>query len=136
LPLEKIFASQRSSNDEYQQKCPSAYSRIRRARHSLRVRRYFSRRFEEVAPMKIWQRSGCAASTDWKMDSRELIREFLELKFGTIICCVNDAHLGEESLAGTLMKNLFAYCRRVLIRAAKMANFIPSPSPGRFFNSR
>jgi uncharacterized protein (TIGR00290 family) len=36
----------------------------------------------------------------WKMDTRKLMARFLELKFRTVICCVNDAWLGEE-WAGT-----------------------------------
>ncbi|HEV7230339.1 MAG TPA: diphthine--ammonia ligase [Bacteroidia bacterium] len=32
----------------------------------------------------------------WKQDTRKLISRFLELKFRTVICCVNDAWLGED----------------------------------------
>lgn len=32
----------------------------------------------------------------WKKDTKELLKEFLELNFKTIICCTNDAYLGEE----------------------------------------
>jgi diphthamide synthase (EF-2-diphthine--ammonia ligase) len=32
----------------------------------------------------------------WKQDTRKLVSRFLELKFRTVICCVNDAWLGEE----------------------------------------
>jgi len=34
----------------------------------------------------------------WKIDSRELIREFLALGFGTVICCANDAYLDEHAV--------------------------------------
>ena len=34
----------------------------------------------------------------WKVDSRDLIREFIALGFGSIICCVNDAWLDETAL--------------------------------------
>jgi diphthamide synthase (EF-2-diphthine--ammonia ligase) len=34
----------------------------------------------------------------WKIDSRELIREFIALGFGSVICCVNDAYLDQSSL--------------------------------------
>ena len=34
----------------------------------------------------------------WKVDSRELIREFIALGFGSVICCVNDAYLDESAL--------------------------------------
>jgi len=34
----------------------------------------------------------------WKVDSRELIHEFIASGFGSIICCVNDANLDESAL--------------------------------------
>jgi len=34
----------------------------------------------------------------WKRDSRELIREFIALGFGSIVCCVNDAYLDQTAL--------------------------------------
>ncbi len=39
-----------------------------------------------------------AAFPLWKKDTSELIQEFLSLKFKTITCCVNDAHLGEDKV--------------------------------------
>src|SRR5208283_4551577 len=38
----------------------------------------------------------------WKNDSRELIREFFDLGFGTVVCCVNDAYLGEDAVGKTI----------------------------------
>jgi uncharacterized protein (TIGR00290 family) len=32
----------------------------------------------------------------WKRDTKELIKEFFQLGFKTITCCVNDAYLGED----------------------------------------
>lgn len=34
----------------------------------------------------------------WKRDTKDLIKEFLILKFKTITCCVNDAFLNEDSV--------------------------------------
>jgi uncharacterized protein (TIGR00290 family) len=34
----------------------------------------------------------------WKNDTHKLIREFFTLGFGTVICCVNDAYLGEDAV--------------------------------------
>lgn len=34
----------------------------------------------------------------WKKDTFQLIQEFSSLKFKTITCCVNDAHLGEDKV--------------------------------------
>ncbi len=32
----------------------------------------------------------------WKTDTAKLIKEFIDLKFRTVLCCVNDGYLGEE----------------------------------------
>ena len=32
----------------------------------------------------------------WKMDTKELIRDFIRQQFKTVICCTNDGYLGEE----------------------------------------
>lgn len=99
LPLEKIFVSQRSSNDEYQQKM-SACLLTHKARGVTACA--FGDIFLE--DLKRW-REGNLAKVGmrgifpiWKIDSRELIREFLTLGFGTVICCANDAYLGEDSV--------------------------------------
>ena len=42
----------------------------------------------------------------WKQDTKDLLNEFLSLKFKTIICCTNDAHLGEE-FAGKIIGEKF-----------------------------
>jgi diphthamide synthase (EF-2-diphthine--ammonia ligase) len=34
----------------------------------------------------------------WKIDSRELIREFFAFGFDTVVCCVNDAYLDETAV--------------------------------------
>ena len=42
----------------------------------------------------------------WKKDTQELLKEFLALKFKTIICCTNDAYLGKE-WAGRIIDEKF-----------------------------
>jgi uncharacterized protein (TIGR00290 family) len=99
LPLEKIFVSQRSSNEEYQQKmsaCLSAY----------KARGVTACAFGDIflEDLKRWREENLAKVgmrgifPIWKNDSRELIREFFALGFGTVICCVNDAWLGEAAV--------------------------------------
>jgi uncharacterized protein (TIGR00290 family) len=99
LPLEKIFVSQRSSNEEYEQKM-SACLLAHKARGVTACA--FGDIFLE--DLKKWRDENLATVgmrgiyPIWKIDSRELIREFFELKFGTVICCANDAYLGEDSV--------------------------------------
>src|SRR5581483_140161 len=99
LPLEKIFVSQRSSNEGYQQKM-SACLLAHKARDVTGCA--FGDIFLE--DLKRWRDENLAKVgmrgiyPVWKIDSRELIREFFTLEFGTVICCVNDAHLGEDAV--------------------------------------
>jgi uncharacterized protein (TIGR00290 family) len=97
LPIEKIFVSQRSSNEEYQQKM-SACLLAHKARGVTGC--VFGDIFLE--DLKRWREENlarvgmCGIFPIWKMDSRELIREFFALGFATVICCVNDAYLDEN----------------------------------------
>jgi len=99
LPLEKIFVSQRSSNEEYQQKM-SACLLAHKARGVTGC--VFGDIFLE--DLKRWREENLARVglrgifPIWKIDSRELIREFIALGFGSVICCVNDAYLDETSV--------------------------------------
>ena len=103
LPLEKIFVSQRSSNEEYQQKMGACL-----AAHQARgvTACAFGDIFLE--DLKKWRDENLAKVgmrgiyPIWKVDSHELIREFFALKFGTMICCVNDGSLGEEAVGRDL----------------------------------
>jgi uncharacterized protein (TIGR00290 family) len=99
LPLEKIFVSQRSSNEEYLQKM-SACLLAHQARGVTACA--FGDIFLE--DLKRWREDNLARVglrgifPLWKIDSRELIREFFALGFGTVICCANDAYLGEDAV--------------------------------------
>jgi len=44
----------------------------------------------------------------WKRDTAELINEFIELKFKTITCCVNDGFLNEENVGVELTNEFVA----------------------------
>lgn len=99
LPLEKVFVSQRSSNEEYQQKMSACLL-------AHQERGVTACAFGDIflEDLKLW-RDGNLAKIGmrgiypvWKIDSRALIREFLALGFGTVICCVNDAYLGAEAV--------------------------------------
>jgi len=99
LPLEIMFVSRRSTNEEYQQKM-SACLLAHQARGVTACA--FGDIFLE--DLKRWRDKNLASLglrgiyPLWKSDSRELIREFFALGFGTVICCVNDAYLGEAAV--------------------------------------
>jgi uncharacterized protein (TIGR00290 family) len=103
LPLEKVFVSQRSSNEEYQQKM-SARLLAHQARGVTGCA--FGDIF--LADLKAWREANLAQIglhgifPIWQEDSAALLREFFALGFGTVICCVNDAYLGETAVGQTL----------------------------------
>ena len=99
LPLEKIFVSQRGSNEEYQQKMSACLS-------AHKANGVTACAFGDIflEDLKKWRDENLAKVgmrgiyPVWKEDSRELIREFFALGFGTVICCANDAYLGEDAV--------------------------------------
>ena len=103
LPLEKVFVSRQSSNEEYETKM-SATLLAHRARGVTACA--FGDIFLE--DLRRWREENLARVglrgifPLWKEDSHRLIREFLALGFGTVICCVNDAYLGEEAVGRNL----------------------------------
>jgi len=109
LPLEKVFVSQRSSNDEYQDKMSACLL-------EYKSRGVTACAFGDIflEDLKIWREENLAKVDMrgifpiWKIDSRELIREFFELGFGTVICCTNDAYLGEDSVGRIVDKEFIA----------------------------
>ena len=40
----------------------------------------------------------------WKMDTADLLREFISKKFKAVVCCVNDAYLGKEYVGKEINK--------------------------------
>jgi len=109
LPLEKIFVSQRSSNEEYQQKM-SASLLAHKARGVTGCA--FGDIFLE--DLKRWREENLArvgmrgVFPIWRVDSRELIREFFALGFGTVTCCVNDAYLDDHAVGRIIDKEFIA----------------------------
>jgi len=99
LPLEKVFVSQRSSNDEYQEKMSACLLALKDQGVTACV---FGDIFLE--DLKRWREENLALVGMrgifplWKVDSRELIDEFIALGFGSVICCANDAYLDEDAV--------------------------------------
>lgn len=97
LPLETVMVSQRSSNEEYQERMGRCMRRHREAGVTGCV---FGDIFLE--DLRQWREANLAqiglrgVFPIWKVDSRELIREFVREGFGSILCCVNDAWLDER----------------------------------------
>ena len=137
LPLEKIFVSQRSSNEEYQQKM-SACLRAHQARGVTGCA--FGDIFLE--DLKRWREENLARVglkgifPIWKIDSHELMREFLPWASAPSSAARTTLTSMKRPWAETSIPSSSPLCPRTWIRAAKMANFIRSPSPGRSFGGR
>ena len=99
LPLQKMFVSQRSSNEEYLQ-------RLTERLLAYKAKGVTAFAFGDIflEDLKRWREENLAklglrgVFPIWKRDSGELIREFIAFGFRSIICCVNDAYLDQRSL--------------------------------------
>jgi uncharacterized protein (TIGR00290 family) len=109
LPLEKVFVSRQSSNEEYQKKmsdCLLAY----KARGVTGC--VFGDIFLE--DLRLWREQNLALVglrgifPLWKVASNELIQEFISAKFGSVVCCTNDAYLDESFVGKTIDADLVA----------------------------
>lgn len=99
LPLDKVFVSERSSNEEYSLKMAE------------RMLAYKEQGVTTVAfgdifleDLRAWREENLAQIGMraifplWKNDTRELIEEFAELGFKSRICCVSEKYLGQDAL--------------------------------------
>jgi uncharacterized protein (TIGR00290 family) len=99
LPLEKMFVSQRGSNDEY-------LAEMKRHLLAFKARSVTHFAFGDIflEDLRRWREENLAQLglrglfPIWNVDSRQLIREFIALGFGSTICCVNDAYLDESAV--------------------------------------
>jgi uncharacterized protein (TIGR00290 family) len=107
IPLDVIFVSERSSNEEYQAKMTAYLTERKRDGVTAMV---FGDIFLE--DLRQWREANLASVGMrgvfplWKRDTRALIDEFLSLGFSSVICCVNDAYFG-ESAVGRLIDRAF-----------------------------
>ncbi|HKU67337.1 MAG TPA: diphthine--ammonia ligase [Candidatus Baltobacteraceae bacterium] len=99
LPLDKVFVSERSSNEEYS------------ARMAERMLFYKEQGVGTVAfgdiflqDLRQWREENLAQIGMraifplWRSDTRELVREFTGLGFKSRVCCVSEQHLDQRAL--------------------------------------
>jgi uncharacterized protein (TIGR00290 family) len=99
LPLEKVFVSQHSSNEEYSQKmavCLTTYKA--RGVSACAFGDIFLEDLRHWREQNLAQLGLAGVFPIWKVDSRTLLREFFEQGFGSIVCCVDDACLDENAV--------------------------------------
>jgi len=109
LPLEKIFVGERSSNEEYEAKMSACLLAHKKRGVSGCA---FGDIFLE--DLRQWREANLARVglrgifPLWRIDTREIMLQFLTLGFGTVICCANDAYLGEDAVGRTLTADFIA----------------------------
>jgi uncharacterized protein (TIGR00290 family) len=99
LPLQKVFVSHGGSNDEYVEKMKARML-------ACKAQGVSGAAFGDIflEDLRRWREDNLAQVglrgifPIWKEDSCKLIREFIALGFGSIICCVSDAWLDETAL--------------------------------------
>ena len=102
LPLIKMFVSE-GSNAEYEKNMEALLTEYK-AKGVTKV--IFGDIFlEDLRAYREQNLGKVGLSAEfplWKEDTGKLINEFFSLGFRTVICCVNDAYLGEESAGAEL----------------------------------
>lgn len=99
LPLQKMFVSKRSSNEEYLQRLTE-----RLLAYKAQGVTVFAFGDIFLEDLKRWREESLkklglrGVFPIWKRASGELIRQFIFLGFGSVICCVNGAYLDERFL--------------------------------------
>lgn len=99
LPLDKVFVSERSSNEEYTSKMAERML-FYKDQGVLTVA--FGDIFLE--DLRAWREANLAQIGMraifplWKNETRELVREFADLGFKSRICCVSEEYLTQEAL--------------------------------------
>ena len=108
IPLVKVYVKE-GTNAEYEKKMEETLLSFKRQgiEHVIFVDIFLEdlRKYREANLAKVGMK---AVFPLWKSDTRKLLEEFLSLKFKTIICCTNDAHLGEE-WAGRIIDDTFIF---------------------------
>lgn len=99
LPLEKVFVSERSSNEEYSRKMAErmlAYKE--RGVSTVAFGDIFLEDLRQWREENLAQIGMRAIFPLWKDDTSELVREFVRLGFASRICCVSEEHLDASVL--------------------------------------
>jgi len=109
LPIEEVFISKDSSNEEYDSKMKEVLIRFKQVGvfsvvfgdvFLEEVRRYREDNLSQIGMKGIFP--------IWGRDTTELTRSFIELGFQAIITCVDSKALGERFLGRTLDKHFLS----------------------------
>ena len=135
IPLEKVWVSQ-GSNEEYENQMATKLIELKDLviTHVLFGDIFLEdlRAYREKNLARIGLKAGFPI---WKMDTRELIRSFLEKGFETKICCVNKNWLGEEWLGRKIDNEFMANLPAAVDPCGENGEFHSFCYKGPIFNS-
>lgn len=107
IPLQKLTLSDEPSMEEYEEKVMQAINELKQEKFSHSV---FGDIFlEDLKRYRETQSSKAGIITVfplWKRDTAELIHEFMDLGFKTIVVCVNEKYL-DKSFCGRIIDKNF-----------------------------
>lgn len=99
LPLDKVFVSERSSNEEYTLKMAERMLFYKeQGVTTVAFGDIFLQDLREWREGNLAEIGMRAIFPLWKNDTRELVREFVALGFASRVCCVSEQHLDETAL--------------------------------------
>lgn len=98
LPLKKIYVYE-ASNAEYEQQLTKAMLEAKaEGIDTVIFGDIFLEDLRKYREEKLALVNMTAVFPLWQRDTKQLINEFLYLGYKTIVCCVNDAYLGEQKV--------------------------------------
>jgi uncharacterized protein (TIGR00290 family) len=107
LPLEKIWISKKSSNEEYEAKMREFLEgKAKQGVTSVGFGDIFLEDLKKWREEKLAQAKMGGVFPIWKRDTAELSKKFIELGFKTMISCV-DTKVLDQSFAGRLFDESF-----------------------------
>ena len=98
LPLDIVFVNG-SSNDEYEGNLSAhLLAHKERGASSVAFGDIFLEDLRRWREEKLARIGMCGRFPLWKLDTRRVIGEFIDLGFRSIVCCVSDAYLDQTAL--------------------------------------
>jgi uncharacterized protein (TIGR00290 family) len=96
IPLIKVFVSE-GTNAEYEKKTEEAFLKAKNEGiDNVIFGDIFLEDLREYREKQLSRLNMKAVFPLWKMDTKKLVRDFIDLGFRSITCCTNDGFLGKE----------------------------------------
>lgn len=109
IPLEKVYIKKSSSNEEYEKSMEAVLNKYKAMGVEYAI---FGDIFLEDLKLyreKNLAKIGMKAEFPlWKKDTKELVHEFMELGFKTVLCCTNNDFFDEHVVGKSISKDFIS----------------------------